>query len=173
MRKFWSVSGQLVEVQRYINVPMRWCEQYPARERRELWVSTTSGNDIKLIVHSREMPARRGHQVTALLLGERMVGMYNSTTGKQVNYLRTDPPLLWRRCDAVAVTGLLLISAKSLELGVLVRGKAARTIARVVDAIESVSTGALGWPSTASSPTGLYTPDTCSAAKDRNSAEGE
>lgn len=63
MRKFWSVRGQLVEVQRYINVPMRWCEQYPARERRELWVSTTGGNDIKLIVHSREMPARRGHQV--------------------------------------------------------------------------------------------------------------
>ena len=114
MRKFWSVSGQLVEVQRYINVPMRWCEQYPARERRELWVSTTSGNDIKLIVHSREMPARRGHQVTALLLGERMVGIYNATTEKQSNYLRTDPPLLWRRCDAVAVAGLLLTSATAL-----------------------------------------------------------
>ena len=116
MRKFWSVSGQLVEVQRYINVPMRWCEQYPARERRELWVSTTSGHDVKLIVHSREMPARRGHQVTALLLGQRMAGKYNSTTGKQVNYLRTDPPLLWRRCDAVAVTGLLLISATALAV---------------------------------------------------------
>ena len=58
MRKFWSVSGQLVEVQRYINVPMRWCEQYPARERRELWASTTGGHDVKLIVHGREM--RRG-----------------------------------------------------------------------------------------------------------------
>ena len=116
MRKFWSVSGQLVEVQRYINVPMRWCEQYPARERRELWVSTTSGHDIKLIVHSREMPARRGHQVTALLLGERMVGLYSATTGNQVNYLRTDPPLLWRRCDAVAVAGLLLISATALSV---------------------------------------------------------
>ena len=114
MRKFWSVNGQLVEVQRYINVPMRWCEQYPARERRELWVSTTSGNDIKLIVHSREMPARRGQQVTALLLGERMVGIYNATTEKQSNYLRTDPPLLWRRCDAVAVAGLLLTSATAL-----------------------------------------------------------
>ena len=94
MRKFWSVSGQLIEVQRYINVPMRWCEQYPARERRELWVSTTGGNDIKLIVHSREMPARRGHQMTALLLGERLVALYNVTTGKQVHYVRTDPPLL-------------------------------------------------------------------------------
>ena len=106
MRKFWSVSGQLVEVQRYINVPMRWCEQYPARERRELWVSTTSGHDIKLIVHSREMPARRGHHVTALLLGELLVGICNVSTGRQVNYLRTDPPLLWRRCEAAAVAAL-------------------------------------------------------------------
>jgi len=107
MRKFWSVSGQLVEVQRYINVPMRWCEQYPARERRELWISTASGHDIKLVVHSREMPARRGHQVTALLLGDRLVGLYNASTGKQVNFVRADPPRLWRRCDAVVVALLM------------------------------------------------------------------
>ena len=90
---------------------MRWCEQYPARERRELWVTTTSGHDVKLVVHSREMPARRGHQVTALLLGERMVGIYNATTEKQSNYLRTDSPLLWRRCDAAVVAALLFASA--------------------------------------------------------------
>jgi hypothetical protein len=110
MRKFWSVSGQLVEVHRYINVPMRWCEQYPARERRELWVSAANGQDVKLIVHSREMPARRGHQVTALLLGERLVGIYNASTGKQVNYVRTDSPLLWRRCDAAVVAALSIAS---------------------------------------------------------------
>lgn len=110
MRKFWSVSGQLVEVHRYINVPMRWCEQYPARERRELWVSAANGQDVKLIVHSREMPARRGHQVTALLLGERLVGVYNASTGKQVNYVRADPPLLWRRCDAAVVAVLSIAS---------------------------------------------------------------
>jgi hypothetical protein len=110
MRKFWSVSGQLVEVHRYINVPMRWCEQYPARERRELWVSTTNGHEIKLIVHSRDMPARRGHHVTVLLLGERLVGICNVSTGRQVNYLRADPPLLWRRCDAVAVAVLSIAS---------------------------------------------------------------
>ena len=110
MRKFWSVSGQLVGVHRYINVPMRWCEQYPARERRELWVSAANGQDVKLIVHSREMPARRGHQVTALLLGEVLVGIYNASTGKQVNYVRTDPPLLWRRCDAAVVAALSIAS---------------------------------------------------------------
>jgi hypothetical protein len=110
MRKLWSVTGQLVEVHRYINVPMRWCEQYPARERRELWVSAANGQDVKLIVHSREMPARRGHQVTALLLGERLVGVYNASAGKQVNYVRTDPPLLWRRCDAAAFAALSMAS---------------------------------------------------------------
>ena len=110
MRKFWSVTGQLVEVHRYINVPMRWCEQYPARERRELWVSAPNGQDVKLIVHSREMPARRYHRVTALLLGERLVGVYNASTGKQVNCVRTDPPLLWRRCDAAAVAALSIAS---------------------------------------------------------------
>ena len=110
MRKFFSVSGQLVEVQRYINVPMRWCEQYPARERRELWISTSSGHDIKLVVHCREMPARRGHMVTALLLGERLVGLYNGSTGKQVNFVRGDPPLLWRRCDAAVVVAFSVAS---------------------------------------------------------------
>lgn len=36
MRTFYWVSGELTEAQRFINVPMRWCEQYPARERREV-----------------------------------------------------------------------------------------------------------------------------------------
>lgn len=114
MRKFWSVSGQLVEVQRYINVPMRWCEQYPARERRELWISMAGGGDIKLVVHSRAMPARRGHQVTALLLGERLVGLHNESTGRQVNFVRADPPLLWRRCDAAAVLAILVVGVAAL-----------------------------------------------------------
>lgn len=116
MRKFWYVTGQLVEVQRYINVPMRWCEQYPARERRELWLCTAEGQEIKLLVHSREMPARRGHQVTALLLGDKLLGLRNMSTGKQVNFVRADPPLLWRRCDAVAVVAMLLAGVGAFAL---------------------------------------------------------
>ena len=45
-----------------------------------------------------------------LLLGERLVGVYNASTGKQVNCVRTDPPLLWRRCDAAAVAALSMAS---------------------------------------------------------------
>src|SRR6218665_1217809 len=61
MSKFWYVTGELTEVQRYINVPMRWCEQYPARERREVWLARTDGIDqeVKLVVHSRSIPLLR------------------------------------------------------------------------------------------------------------------
>ena len=116
MSKFLWVSGQLAEVQRFINVPMRWCEQYPSRERRELWVTTTDGQDIKLIVHSRLMPARRGHQVIGLLLGDQLVGLYNATAGKQVNYIRSDPPLLWRRYHAATIALLSAISITALAM---------------------------------------------------------
>lgn len=108
MSKFWYVTGELTEVQRYINVPMRWCEQYPARERREFWLARTDGIDqeVKLVVHSRSMPARRGHEVCVLLLGELVVGLVNLSTGRRVNFVRADPPLLLRRCDVLAAIGI-------------------------------------------------------------------
>jgi hypothetical protein len=107
MRKFWYITGELAEVQRYINVPMRWCEQYPARERREFWIASDDGRDIKLVVHSRVMPARRGHRVNVLLLGDWVVGLANLTTGRQVNFVSEDPPLLLCKCDALAVLVVL------------------------------------------------------------------
>lgn len=107
MRKFLYVTGELTEVQRYINVPMRWCEQYPSRERREFWIAADNGNDVKVTVHSRVMPARRGHRVNVLMRGELIVGLANLTTGRQVNFVRADPPLLVRRCDGLAALGIL------------------------------------------------------------------
>lgn len=109
MPTYWWVSGELVEVQRYINVPMRWCEQYPARERRELWVATMEGRDVKIVVHSRYLPARRGHDVSALLLGDLPVGLFNRSTGEGINFVRTDPSLLWRQCDALVVAGAAVV----------------------------------------------------------------
>src|SRR5574337_207064 len=102
MRDFRWVCGQVAEVQRFINVPRRWCEQYPARERRELWITADQGPEFKFVVHTTLMPARRGHRVLALLLGRELVALHNLQTGESVNYLRSDPLLLWRRCEAVA-----------------------------------------------------------------------
>lgn len=94
MRTFSWVCGEPTEVQRFINVPMRWCEQYPARERRELWIQSTWGMEVKLVVHARVMPARRGHRVLAVLHRKQLVGLRNLSTGAQVNFVRSDPPPL-------------------------------------------------------------------------------
>jgi hypothetical protein len=42
----------------------------------------------------------------ALLFGEQPVGLFNHSTGDQINFLRTDPPLLWRRCDGAWIAGV-------------------------------------------------------------------
>ena len=112
MNKFEYVTGELTEVRRYINVPVRWCEQYPARERREFWLTRDDGErqELKLVVHSRSMPARRGHQVCVLLLGQQVVGLTNLSTGEQINFMRADPPLLLRRCDVLAAISIFTAS---------------------------------------------------------------
>lgn len=127
MRDFRWVSGHVAEVQRFINVPRRWCEQYPARERRELWITADQGPELKFVVHTTLMPARRGHRVLALLIGRELVALHNQQTGESVNYLRIDPPLLWRRCEAVAavpagVGGIVAfaLAGGAVPLGVVV-----------------------------------------------------
>ena len=130
MRDFRWVSGQVAEVQRFINVPHRWCEQYPVRERRELWITADQGPEFKYVVHTTLMPARRGHRALALLLGHELVALHNLQTGESVNYLRSDPPLLWRRCEVAAavVVGLGGAAAFAVAGGVVPLAVAAATL---------------------------------------------
>ena len=116
MPKLSCFSGRLVEVHRYVNVPMRWCEQHPARERRELWIATRDGEEFKLVAHARSMPARRGHEVAAVLMGDHLNGLFNLSTGERMNCLRADPPLLWRRCDSGLVVAFVAAGLASLAL---------------------------------------------------------
>ena len=116
MRDFRWVCGQVAEVQRFINVPRGWCEQYPSRERRELWITADQGPEFKFVVHTTLMPARRGHRVLALLMGRELVALHNLKTGESVNYLRSDPPLLWRRCEVVAAVLALMVSVATFAL---------------------------------------------------------
>lgn len=129
MRDFRWVSGQVAEVQRFINVPQRWCEQYPARERRELWITADQGPEFKFVVHTTLMPARRGHRALALLMGRELVALHNLQTGDSVNYLRSDSPMLWRRCEAVAavLVGMGAIAAFAMVGGVVPLGLVAAT----------------------------------------------
>lgn len=111
MSKFSCITGRLTEVQRYINVPMRICEQHPSRERREFWVQQDDGQEVKLVVHSRSMPARRGHTVSVLLRGEVVVGLVNHTKREGINFLVADPPWLFTRCDALRTIATAVVGS--------------------------------------------------------------
>lgn len=135
MRKFDVVSGRVTEVHRFINVPLRWTEEYPARERREIWVATAEGQEIKLVVHSRQMPARVGHQMDVLLLDGLVIGMRNITTGAQVNFMSVDPPLVWRRLDSFFIVATLIASFVAFLFGSVAAPVAGLLLAAVVPAL--------------------------------------
>ena len=141
MRDFRWVCGQVAEVQRFIKVPRRVCERYPARERRELWITADQGPEFKFTVHTTLMPARRGHRVLALLLDHELVALHNLQTGESVNYLRSDPPPLWRRCEVVAavVVGLGGAAAFAVAGGVVPLAVVAAT------SVGAPSAAALRW----------------------------
>ena len=103
MRPLTVVGGIVVETRRFINVPMRMSERYLARERRELWLREAGGQEHKWIIHTRALPARRGHRVELLLRRDWVVGLFNMSTGAAVNYPRADPPFLLRGVDLLVV----------------------------------------------------------------------
>lgn len=113
MHKFTWIQGRLTEVQRYINVPARWYEEHPARERRELWLSATQGGELKFVVHTHCMPVRAGHDALLVLRRGRLVALHNITTDTCVNFARSDPPRLWPQ-TLHAVLVLLLVGALAL-----------------------------------------------------------
>jgi hypothetical protein len=115
MWRFSTYTGTVIEVQRYINKPMRWHERPACHERRELWVSNGSGDQRKWVIHTKLMPARRDHQVTLLLVGPWVIGLFNATAHTSANYVREDPPFLLRGVDAVVV--LTLLAAACALLG--------------------------------------------------------
>jgi hypothetical protein len=76
------------------------------------------------------MLARRGHRVLALLMGRELVALHNLQTGESVNYLRSDPPLLWRQCEVVAAVLAVVgeIAAFSVVGGVVPLAVVAATL---------------------------------------------
>lgn len=103
MHEFKTLSGRLIEARRYLTRAARLRDHDPARERWELWLTTADGQEEKHVVASRLMPARSGHAVTLILLGDEPVGMFNLDAGYRVNFARADPALLLRPVDVAFV----------------------------------------------------------------------
>lgn len=96
-------SGRTIELRRFLTRRTRWSELDPARERWELWLALDGGGDRKFIVRSRSMPARVGHVLDLLHVGDEPVGLYNRSTGESVNFTRADPMPLFRPVDVLPV----------------------------------------------------------------------
>lgn len=108
MARLTTIAGTIIETQRYINVPMRFGERYLARERREVWLRGPDGQESKWVIHTRMLPARRGHRVVLVVRKSWVVGLVNVSTGAGVNYPRIDPPFLLRGFDLLAIGGLAI-----------------------------------------------------------------
>ena len=115
MWRFTTYTGTVIEVQRYINKPMRWHGRPVCHERRELWVSNGTDDQRKWVIHSKLMPARRDHQVTLLLVGPWVIGLFNATAHTSANYVREDPPFLLRGVDALVALTLMATACALLS----------------------------------------------------------
>ena len=114
MAELQTIRGRVVDLRRYINPEVYWRRPPGPTERYELWIMQLDGREFKITIHTRTMPARRGHAVSVIVkpsgVGRQVLGIFNATTMDAANYMRTDPPPLLRRWEfvALAVTSLLM-----------------------------------------------------------------
>lgn len=97
-----TFHGHLVDVRRHVNV--HWRHLYPIAptDRYELWLRAPDGTERKFTVHTRDMPARRGHEVSLITtthIRPRVLALANWTAIDGVNYARSEPPGLVRMGD--------------------------------------------------------------------------
>ena len=69
------------------------------------------------------------------------MALHNLQTGESVNYLRSDPPLLWRRCEVVAAVLALVVSVAAFA----VAGGVAPLAAVVATLVGAPGAVALRW----------------------------
>ena len=115
-----EMRGRVVDLRRHTNVHLYWRGRLGPTERYELWLRDAAGGEHQFTIHTRTMPARRGHDITLLVGTDRVRGLINWSTGKSVNYVRADPLPLWRLRDLLAPLALLaVLSAWRGERGLL------------------------------------------------------
>lgn len=99
MPALYSIRGRLTDLRRYINVHLYWQAYFGPTDRYEFWIRDPDGREHKFTINTRTIPARNGHDITLIVGGGVVRGMINRTAGKSVNYVRVDPPTLFRISD--------------------------------------------------------------------------
>jgi hypothetical protein len=113
--------GHIVDLRRHTNVHLYWRGRYGPAERYELWLRDPAGCEHQFTIHTRTLPARRGHEVTLLADALAVRAIVNWSTGMSVNYLRVDPPPLLRLRDLWVPPALLITLMSWLgDVGLLI-----------------------------------------------------
>lgn len=106
MSDLQTIHGRIVDLRRHVNVHLYHLRPFAPSDRYELWIRCQDGSERKFTLHTRTMPARRGHEVSLIVtLGKTpwVLGLANWTALDGANYVRTDPPALLRPWDVLAV----------------------------------------------------------------------
>lgn len=109
MSDLQTIHGSIVNLRRHVNVHLYHLRPFAPSDRYELWIRCQSGSERKFTLHTRTMPARRGHEVSLIVTPgktPRVLRLANWTALDGANYVRTDPPALLRPRDTLVVLAL-------------------------------------------------------------------
>lgn len=139
MHELPTFHGHVVDLRRHVNVHSRHLRPFAPTERYELRLRAPDGAERKFTLHTREMPARRGHElslVTTTHRRPRVLGLANWTTIDGVNYARSEPSALVRGLDGVwLVVSLIGMTARFGDAGMALFVPAAGVVVATVAAV--------------------------------------
>lgn len=98
----------------------------------ELWLRQDDGTERKFTIHTRTMPARRGHRVSLIAMMDtnplQVLGLFNGETLDAVNYMRSDPPSVLLGADFIVLAlAFAVMAAKLGDVGMVLFVPAALT----------------------------------------------
>jgi hypothetical protein len=149
MSELPTFHGHIIELRRHVNVHWRHLHPIAPTYRWELWLCAPDGTERKFTVHTRDMPARRGHEVSLITTTHtrpRVLALANWTTIDGVNYARSEPPGLVRAGDVLwLAAGFVGMTAWLDDAGMVLFVPAAVVVLAVVAAARWVARQRLAW----------------------------
>ena len=144
MAALQTTRGCIVDLRRHTNVHLYGRRPLGPTDRYELWVRQRGGRERKFTIHTRTMPARRGHEVSVMAVAGvsalRVLALINWTTADAVNYLRADPPSLLLAWDvAIVVSGLVAMVVVFGDSGLALSVPAAMAWLLVAASVRAIS----------------------------------
>lgn len=144
-----TFHGHLVDVRRHVNVHWRHLHPIAPTDRYKLWLRAPDGTERKFTVHTREMPASRGQEVSLITTPHRrphVLALANWTTIDSANYARSEPPGLVRVGDVLWLAASFVgMTAWLGDAGMVLFVPAAAVVLVVVSAVRWAARQRLAW----------------------------